>query len=67
MADAIAHLNDDHCWTREQIADWVATQEVVWDVKQKEKQELQERQKQAAVHVPCTEPIAEQKNEEAYV
>ncbi len=21
----ITHLNDDHCWTRERIADWIAT------------------------------------------
>lgn len=23
--NTVAHLNDDHRWTREQIADWVAT------------------------------------------
>lgn len=23
--DTVAHLNDDHRWSREQIADWVAT------------------------------------------
>ncbi len=25
--DLITHLNDDHRWTRDQIADWVETQE----------------------------------------
>lgn len=25
MGDLIVHLNDDHRWTREQIADWVET------------------------------------------
>ena len=24
LAVIIVHLNDDHCWTREQIASWVA-------------------------------------------
>ena len=24
LAVVIVHLNDDHCWSREQIADWVA-------------------------------------------
>lgn len=25
LAVIIVHLNDDHCWSREQIADWVAS------------------------------------------
>lgn len=27
IGSVITHLNDDHCWTRERIADWVATVE----------------------------------------
>ena|ERR1043165_3864344 len=27
----IAHVNDDHCWTRERIADWVTTIEAEYD------------------------------------
>jgi len=27
LAVIIVHLNDDHCWSREQIADWVAGEE----------------------------------------
>lgn len=27
LTEAIAHLNDGHRWTRERIADWVATVE----------------------------------------
>jgi hypothetical protein len=31
VEDVIAHLNDDHEWTRERIADWVATIEPACD------------------------------------
>jgi len=27
LAVIIVHLNDDHCWSREQIADWIAGEE----------------------------------------
>jgi hypothetical protein len=30
--NTVTHLNDDHRWTREQIADWVATIEQAEDV-----------------------------------
>ena len=33
-AALIVHLNDDHVWTREAIADWVATIEAQHDVPQ---------------------------------
>jgi hypothetical protein len=28
LEDVIIHLNDDHGWTRQRIADWIATMEV---------------------------------------
>ena len=31
VSDVIVHLNDDHQWTREQIADWVSTIEAAHD------------------------------------
>ncbi len=36
MMSVIWHLNDDHRWTRERIADWVETVENAQEVKQSE-------------------------------
>lgn len=32
LADNISHLNDNHRWTRERIADWVATIEAAQEI-----------------------------------
>jgi hypothetical protein len=51
----IAHLNDDHRWTRERIADFVETIE-------RHHEPLIENADQAAEHVSVTVPSAAQKD-----
>ena len=36
LGDVVIHLNDDHYWTREQIADWVETVEAAQEQTQEQ-------------------------------